>query len=627
MATGSNAAQPDATPHQTPHPAPHATTSPREDTAAPRAPVVTRFAPSPTGHLHIGGARSALFCWAYAKARGGRFMIRIEDTDLARSSEESARGILEDLAWLGIAWDDGPTHTFQGHTLGDHSRPVGPYFQAQRASIYNAYVEDLVRRGRAYPAFDTPEETEAQRAAATAAKQTYRYPRPADVIPGQYTPGLADRWARACAGTRHVIRFVVPNEPIVVRDRVLGDVKIAAGELDDFVIRKPDGMPTYHFAVVVDDELMGVTDVLRAQEHLANTPRHVALQRALIRLEADAKGRPFTTPTYAHMPIICNMDGSKMSKRDKAKAARKAVKDALAKDPSFTATLARSLANVSQSDLAAFIAAENDSVDIASAIGAAMKLSLPEIEVWDFRRNGYLPEAICNFVALLGWNPGVKTDDGKDLEKFDMHYLATHFSVERVGKTNSKFDRAKLLSFNADAMAAMGQSALFARWHAWALEHEPDLAARLAVLATQPARLALLMKVITPRAKTLRDLAASAAFALTTAEALAYDAPAVAKHLTNDSARGLGFVREIALRLESLPDHDFTGDRIQPLVEQLAHQNAGPDNKPAMGPVSQALRVALTGGVVSPGIGETMQVLGKAESLARLARCLAHCAP
>lgn len=588
--------------------------------------VVTRFAPSPTGHLHIGGARSALFCWAYARAQGGRFMIRIEDTDAARSSDESARGILDDLAWLGIEWNDGPTHQFLGRTIGADARPVGPYFQAQRVAIYDAYIEDLIIRGLAYPAFESNEEIETQRAAVTAAKKTYRYPRPSDIVPGQFTDAMKARWERAKSGDRNVIRFVAPFEPIVVHDGVLGDVKIAKGELDDFVIRKPDGLPTYHFAVVVDDELMGVTDVLRAQEHLANTPRHVALQKALVRLDEGHKGKPFTTPRYAHMPIICNMDGSKMSKRDKAKAARKAIKDAMSKDPSLTASVVTSRLNAAtgqsfdESDIAAFINADNDSLEIATAAGVAFALTLPEIEVWDFRRNGYLPEAINNFIALLGWNPGMKTADGKDLEKFDMAFLAANFSIDRIGKTNSKFDRAKLLSFNADAMVAMGPEALLARWLAWADEHEPTLVNHLRPMPMS--RVMALVRAVTPRAKTLRDLGKAGAFALVGDDDFTYDHAAAQKNLLADDARGLNIIREFIPRIESIDDAHFTNDTLHPLIDQLAQQHAGPDGKPAMGPVSQALRVALTGSTVSPGIGDTLAVLGKRSSLARLRRCI-----
>jgi glutamyl/glutaminyl-tRNA synthetase len=568
----------------------------------PETTPVTRFAPSPTGHLHIGGARTALFCWAFARRYGGKFMIRIEDTDAARSSLESAKGILSDLAWLGIDNDLGPYLKPDG-SVGEHDWPdgrVGTFFQAKRVAIYNRFLEQLVRQGRAYPAFDTNEETEAQRRAAVAAKQTYRYPRPADVQPGVFTDALAARWARAQAGERHVIRFVAPAEEIVVPDQVLGDVKIASGELDDFVIRKADGFPTYHFAVVIDDELMGVTHVLRAQEHLANTPRHVALQRAL----------GFRTPVYGHMPLIFNTDGTKMSKRDKAKAARKAAKDALAKGGPAALTAA----GLDPQALAPFLAGDNDSVDTAEQIAGKLKVALPEIEVWDFRRNGYLPEAINNFVSLLGWNPGMKLPDGKDLEKFDTAFLCQHFGIERIGKTNSKFDRAKLLSFNADFIGAMSDEAFADRFVAWMREHEPAAAAKIGGMPR--GLLVVLARAIKPRAKTLRDALASAAFALVGDDAVVFDDKAVQKNLLNPDPSGLSLLKEIRGVLAGLAA--FTPEEVHGAVERFA-AGKGFANP---GPVAQALRVAMTGSGVSPGIGETLAVLGRASVLGRLDRCV-----
>ncbi|HEY5658619.1 MAG TPA: glutamate--tRNA ligase family protein, partial [Myxococcota bacterium] len=247
--------------------------------------VVTRFAPSPTGHLHIGGARTALFNWALAQ-RGGRFLLRIEDTDRARSSEQAVRGILEDLAWLGARWDEGPewVDASDGTAIGGDPRGVGPFFQAERRALYDQQIERLLEIDRAYPAFESEEELEAQRSAAQAEKRGFRYRR---------APG----WDRAAAlqrmrGEDHVVRFRMPEEPVRFVDEVLGEVEFGPEHFDDFVIRKRDGFPTYHFAVVVDDEAMGVTHVLRGQEHLNNTPRHVALQNAL----------GFRVPTYAHMP-------------------------------------------------------------------------------------------------------------------------------------------------------------------------------------------------------------------------------------------------------------------------------------------------------------------------------------
>lgn len=593
----------------------------------PASPLVTRFAPSPTGHLHIGGARTALFCWAFAKKQGGRFMLRIEDTDAARSSLESARGIIEDLHWLGIVNDLGP-YTKPDGSIGQHDwEPssgmplVGEFFQARRVAIYNQYLERLITSGRAYPAFDTNEETERQRAAAVAAKQTYRYPRPADIEFGKYTPAMQERWKRAQAGERHVVRFAAPNEEIVVHDQVLGDVRYAPGEMDDFVIRKADGFPTYHFAVVIDDETMGVTHVLRAQEHLNNTPRHVALQKAL----THPDGTAFRIPLYAHMPIICNMDASKMSKRDKAKAARKAAKDAMAKDKSLTPDALRaaieaagSRAPTSSADLSllpAFLAGDNDNVPVAEAIAAHFKIALPEIEVWDFKKNGYLPEAICNFVALLGWNPGLKTPDGKDLEKFDNAFLAAHFGLERIGKTASKFDRNKLLSFNADAINALSDDEFATRWRQWCTEFEPAFAAKID--AGGPERWLVLAKAVKARAKTLRDGVKASAFVLRDDHAADFDAAAVEKNLKANGNQGLTLLRTVFERLQGVDAASWNAATLHALIEQVGQQ-AGT----GLGPVSQAIRVAIAGAAVSPPLGESLAVLGRASSLARIEQCL-----
>jgi glutamyl/glutaminyl-tRNA synthetase len=618
-------------------------------------PLVTRFAPSPTGHLHIGGARTALFCWAFAKKSGGRFMLRIEDTDAARSSLESARGIIEDLHWLGIVNDLGPFIKPDG-TIGQHDwepnsgrPPVGEYFQARRVAIYNAYLERLITSGRAYPAFDTNEETEKQRAAAVAAKQTYRYPRPADIEFGKYTPAMQERWKRAEAGERHVVRFAAPNEEIVVHDEVLGDVRYAPGEMDDFVIRKADGFPTYHFAVVIDDETMGVTHVLRAQEHLNNTPRHVALQKAL----THPDGTAFRIPLYAHMPIICNMDASKMSKRDKAKAARKAAKDAMAKDKSVTAESLIEAMNAQSSKqqssnqgtsqgtsavgadlslLPAFLSGDNDNVQVAEALAAHFKIALPEIEVWDFKKNGYLPEAICNFVALLGWNPGLKTPDGKDLEKFDNAFLASHFGLDRIGKTASKFDRNKLLSFNADAINGLSDEEFAKRWREWCTEFEPAFAQKLdgvdspsqregaggRVLSSPSSpRWLALAKAVKARAKTLRDGVKSSAFVLRDDAATDFDPAAVEKNLKANNNQGLTLLRTVFERLQGVDEATWNAATLHALIEQVGQQ-AGT----GLGPVSQAIRVAIAGAAVSPPLGESLAVLGRRSSLARIDTCL-----
>ncbi len=584
-------------------------------------PIVTRFAPSPTGHLHVGGARSALFCWAYAKKTGGRFMIRIEDTDAARSSDESARGILDDLAWLGITWDDGPVH----NGIAAHSRAVGPFFQAQRVPIYDAYIEHLFNTGRAYPAFETTDELDKARKEAAAKKTTFKYPRPPDIIPGTRPAARIDRarGAHGQPGERHVVRFVMPPEGIAVHDEVLGDVKFAAGEVDDFVIRKPDGLPTYHFAVVIDDELMGVTHVMRAQEHLINTPRHVALQHALTRLSDDrdasrgTTGTPFRTPVYAHMPIISNMDGSKMSKRDKAKAARKAVKDALAKDPALTPILAAQRCGLEVATLNTFLAGDSDQVETAEAIAGPFGVALPEIEVWDYRRSGYLPEAILNFLGLLGWSTGEKLPDGKDREKFTAPELAAMFSLERIGKQSAKFDRVKLLSFNGDYIAALSDTDFDTRVRAWACAHRPDFARQWAALA--PDRRAAVIGLAKGRCKTLADLPKVAAFALVADGDIAFDPAAHARFIGPATAPLPG--RAVLDAFASWAALDWRGDAlaIDTWIKARAESSGA-----KLGDIAQPLRLALTGSTASPPLGDVAALLGKAAVAARLARCLAQ---
>ncbi len=556
-------------------------------------------------------------------------MIRIEDTDQARSSDESARGILDDLAWLGITWDDGPVLKDFGAsatTIGGDSRAVGPYFQAQRLDIYNAYIEHLVRLGRAYPAFETSAQQDADRKAAAAKKATYKYPRPADVQLGVFNEA---RWARAQAGEAHVVRFVMPPTEIRVQDEILGDVKFASGEVDDFVIRKQDGFPTYHFAVVIDDELMGVTHVLRAQEHLINTPKHVALQGALTRLKDDrsaasgASGAAFRVPAYAHMPLIFNLDGTKMSKRDKAKTARKSLKDMLSKDKSLSAVSIAPSLGVDSAELQGFIDAENDSLDIAQRVAAHYKVALPEIEVWDYRRSGYLAGAITNFLALLGWSPGKKDEQGKDIEKFDNAFLAENFSLDRIGKTPAKFDRVKLLSFNADAIAALPDADFARELFAWADQWEPEFATKLR--ATPDDRRATLFHACKARCKTLRDAMSVMAFALVGDDAMEFDAVAIQKAAlapatTGDNAACAGRAPveafAVMLRESSAP---LASADVDAWIKHYAETN-----QRKMGEVAQPLRVALTGTTVSPPLGDVAAVLGRAGALRRIERCLAQ---
>lgn len=584
--------------------------------------VITRFAPSPTGHLHIGGARTALFCWAFARRMGGHFLLRIEDTDQARSSEASARGIMEDLAWLGIEWDEGPTievarHSVPGSgakapgtecgatkplTIGGDPRGVAPFYQSQRLDLYNSILNEMIERGTAYADFTPAAKIDEMRKAASAAKETFRYrPQASDILPVAEQkkrvaprPGLPN-------GEPHVVRLRTPEETVHVMDEVLGEVKFASNEVDDFVLRKADGFPTYHFGVVVDDETMGVTHVLRGQEHLMNTPRHAMLQRAL----------GYRTPVYAHMPLIFNDQGAKMSKRERDQAARAAVKQKALKDSPVSA--------IDSATWAAWLGDTKRQLETSQleTLAASMGLSLPEVSVEDFRKAGYLPEVICNFIALLGWNPGLKNADGTNLERFDMEFLAKNFDLPRIGKTNARFDRKKLMAFNADALGAMTDEQFAAHWREWCTRFDPRLIEKL----DEP-RFVWLARAVKPRCKTLADAMKPAAFVLADDEAIAYDESAVQRNLIapankdGSGPRGIDILRDLAAAIDTV-DH-FVPGGLNSAIEGFAASRGL-----QIGAVAQPLRVALTGTSVSPGLGETLAVLGRESVRRRLARCLA----
>jgi glutamyl-tRNA synthetase len=552
------------------------------------AQVITRFAPSPTGWLHVGGARTALFCYAFAKRHGGSFLLRIEDTDRARSSEDFTRGILVDMAWLGIAWDEGPTFTdHAGVTFGGDPRGVAPFEQSNRLDLYNKEIERLLAEGKAYAAFDTPEDLDAKRKAAVARKEAYRYDRAALEIPRE------ERDARVKAGESHVVRFMCPDEEVLVVDEVLGEVRVQPGEVDDFVIRKTDGFPTYHFSVVVDDELMGITHIMRGQEHLYNTPKHVALQKAL----------GYKTPKYAHMPLIFNMEGAKMSKRERDQAARKACKEAnltvsptpALDDASFTEWLGDKTKQLPPDQL--------------EPLAAALGLILPEVTVNDFRRAGYLPEVINNFVSLLGWSP--PPEAGENIEKFDIPFLVKWFDMSRIGKTNARFDRKKLLAFNTDAITAMSDEEFARRWGDWCKDHAPHIAEQVTGDA-----FTTLAAAVRPRSKTFVDAAEQSRFALRESDAVVFDAKAVEKNLSKNDGEGMAVLR--ALRDAIAAIEPFAPEAIGAALDQFAAERSL-----GMGKVAQPLRVALTGGTVSPPIGETLAVLGKDRTLARIDACIA----
>lgn len=480
--------------------------------------VVTRYAPSPTGEQHIGGVRTALFAWAYAKRHGGQFLLRFEDTDQKRSSKESEKNILRDLEWLGLH--------------GDNHQAIPR--QSERLDLYNAAIEKLTAAGLTY------EEDNA------------------------------------------AVRFRM-NQDVAFSDAVYGDIAVEAKDLEDFVVRKADGFPTYHLAVVVDDIDMGVNHVIRGQEHLSNTTKHAALY--------DVLDQP--RPVWCHTPSIMNPDGSKMSKRDKAKIARKSAQDGGWACPS----------GIEAARFDGFMAKENDDLDIAGAIAAANGLELPEIYVDDFRRSGYTVPVLLNYLALLGWNPG------NDLERFGLDFLAEQFDFDRIGKSNSKFDRDKLAAFSQDTFLQMPPEgwfkALKAHFDAYFPNYVQKLGDGFDVFA----------QAYKERSKTLSDPAELGKFFV---QAPAEYVPKAAKkNLTKNEGEGLKSLQSVRETLAGLSE--WKAQPIHAALDAL-WQELGLKN---MGGVAQPLRVALTGNAVSPEIGPTLEILGRDETLARIDACLA----
>jgi glutamyl-tRNA synthetase len=321
-----------------------------------------RFAPSPTGHLHVGNARTALFNWLLARGAGATFVLRIEDTDVERSTLESEAAIVEDLRWLGLDWNEGP----------DIGGPCGPYRQSERLHLYESYANELIAERHAYRCFCTREQLDAERRAAVEAGQPARYSGRCREL----TPEAAE--ARIAAGERPALRFRIPeNREVVFTDAVRGQVRFHTEVIGDPVIVRGDGMPAYNFAVVVDDALMGITHVIRGEDHISNTPRQLLLYEAL----------GFPPPAFAHLALVLGPDHSPLSKRHGATS------------------------------------------------------------VAEFRAKGYLPEALVNYLALIGWSPRSGAADGRsadDAELMPLAELARRFSLDKVGLSAGVFDEEKL---------------------------------------------------------------------------------------------------------------------------------------------------------------------------------------
>ncbi len=333
--------------------------------------VRVRFAPSPTGSLHIGNARTALFNWLHARKHGGCFILRIEDTDRERSRPEWEAAILEDLKWLGLHWDEGP----------DVSGSAGPYRQSERLPTYRAAADRLLSNGMAYFCFCSPQALEAQRQERLARGLPPRYDGRCRAIPAE------EATRRRRSGEAAAVRFVMPSDRIAVHDLVKGDVEFLGSDLDDFVILRADGSPSYNFAAAVDDCGMGVTLVIRGDDHLANTPRQIAVARAL----------GWEPPSYAHVPLIHGADGAPLSKRHGA------------------------------------------------------------VSVAEHRAAGILPEALVNYLVLLGWSPPSGTDEVQDLST-----LSQLFVLDRVSRAPARYDAERLAWFNRQHLRRLPTDRLLA---------------------------------------------------------------------------------------------------------------------------------------------------------------------
>ena len=537
-------------------------------------PVVTRFAPSPTGYLHVGGARTALFNWLLARRFGGTFLLRIEDTDLARSTDASVTAVLDDLEWLGL----------------HHDNPV-VMFQSKRTQLYDALIDGLIDKGLAYKAYETAEELTAQRRQAERAKRAYLYKRPA----------LSDEQIKTyeAEGRPAVVRFAMPSQEYRFRDEVLDkDIVLAASQVQDFVIRKTDGMPTYHFGVVVDDAEMGITHVLRGQEHLLNTVNHIALQEAL--------GYP--RPLYGHLPVILNSDGSKMSKRDRDKKIRAQAANLIRSAGKSTAGLADA-SGLPESRLAEWLADDGKQLDPSeqAALMPAVNLiegDLPEVLVHDFRKNGYLPETLNNFLALLGWSPG------GDLERMSVDQMIEKFDLSGVGKSAAKFDRAKLTAFSTEAFAAAPMDKQVAAMRDF-LSVNPDSPLNRATDAE-------LADVLAMNAgyHVLREVEEKSRFFFVEDDRIEFDPKGVEKFLLKNDRQGLDALRHVRAALDEAVNWtavDIEG-AIKSKIDELGL---------GLGKVAQPARLSVCGGTVSPPIFDTLAFLGRDRTLRRIDRCLA----
>jgi glutamyl-tRNA synthetase len=461
--------------------------------------VRTRFAPSPTGYLHVGGARTALFSWLYARKHGGKFVLRIEDTDLERSTAESVNAILEGMTWLGLEYDE------------------GPFYQTKRFDRYNEVIEELLARGLAYRCNCSRERLDELRDAAMKRKEKPRY------------DGHC-RGREISADEPHVIRFRNPDHGVVqVDDLIRGRVNFNNEELDDLIIRRTDGSPTYNLTVVVDDMDMQISHVIRGDDHLNNTPKQINILQAI----------GAELPKYSHVPMILGDDGARLSKRHGA------------------------------------------------------------VSVMQYRDDGYLPEALLNYLVRLGWSHG-------DQEVFSLDEMIELFDIDAVNKSASSFNTEKLLWLNQHYIKQSDPKRI-----------AHLLSPHMGDLGIDPAEGADLVEVVKAhqeRARTLVEMAQMSAFCYQDFDE--FEESAAKKHLRGVAREPMERMRQV---LESLGD--WTDENLHAAVQQVSETLAV-----NMGKVAQPLRVAVVGRAASPGIDVTLRLVGKAATLRRIDKALAYIA-
>jgi glutamyl-tRNA synthetase len=460
--------------------------------------VVTRFAPSPTGMLHVGGVRTALFSWLYARRMGGKFILRIEDTDRERSTDEAVRVILEGMAWLDLAADE------------------GPYYQTQRFDRYKEVIRGMLDEGTAYHCYCTKQELDEMREKQIAHKEKPRY------------SGICRERTSPREGVSPVVRFRNPvGGSVIVEDLVHGPVTFQNVELDDLIIARSDGTPTYNFCVVVDDMDMGVTHVIRGDDHLNNTPRQMNMLLAL-----GAK-----PPVYAHVPMILGPDGAKLSKRHGA------------------------------------------------------------VSVLQYEEEGYLPDALLNYLVRLGWSHG-------DQEIFTREEMVAAFDIHDVNKAASAFNPEKLLWLNQQHMMRAQPAAL--------VPHLRNQLSRLGLASDNQELLEGVIIAQRERAKTMKEMAQNSRFFFT--DTVELDPKAAAKHLTPAALPMLQTVRD---RLAALSE--WSAPAIHTSVNDLANEL-----QTGLGKIAQPLRVAVAGSAISPPIDATLALLGRDRTLARIDAALKY---